>query len=55
MNKNHESHSQKETRRFECLKCDKSFLYKIAYNKHIEKHEKLLTKVDSDNEKIEQS
>ena len=36
--------------RFKCLKCDKTFLYKIGYNKHIEKHEKVVTKDDPINE-----
>ena len=35
--------------RFECQKCDKSFLYKIGYNKHMEKHERGLSKEDSVN------
>ena len=36
--------------RFKCLKCDKTFLYKIGYNKHVEKHKEILTKDHSNNE-----
>ena len=39
MNKNPENHSPKENSSFECLKCDKSFFYKIGYVKHMQKHE----------------
>ena len=31
--------------RLECLKCDKPFLYKIAYRHHMKKHEKIEVKV----------
>ena len=63
MNKNNESHSQKETRRFECLKCDKSFLYKFVHLKHMKKHEKekseletiLVNSLDKDEAKIEKN
>ena len=47
MNKNPEDHLPKESSRFECLKCDKSFLYKIGYFKHMQKHENKKTEVET--------
>ena len=43
---NHEDKNT-STSRLECLKCDKTFLYKIGYKKHIKKHEGNLTFSDS--------
>ena len=33
------NHSQNISSRHKCLKCGKTFIYKIGYLKHIQKHE----------------
>ena len=42
-----DSHSSIESSRFECLRCCKTFLYRIGYVKHMQKHESKKTEPEA--------